>query len=200
MGKKDKAAKSSKTASAAGVCIIDDFLYLGPASAASDAAFLTSKAMTHVISIGHDPPTKLDLRILADPTSITGRATALQYHRLRLVDSGSSLASLEACVDAACVLLEQIRAKKERVFVHCSAGISRSPTVAVAYLMRHWGKTLKEALFAVVDARPAVSPNPEFIVWLKAEEVRIRGGESTLPVDRLPAKQADRLALLRPQQ
>ncbi|KAI9058481.1 phosphatases II [Trametes sanguinea] len=197
MGKKDKAGKSSKAASAAGVCIIEDVLYLGPASAASDAAFLTSKAITHVVSIGHDPPTKLDLRI-TDP--MTGRATALQYHLLRLVDSGSSLAPLEACVDAASELLEQIRAKKERVFVHCSAGISRSPTVVVAYMMRHWEKTLKEALFAVVDARPAVSPNPEFIVWLKEEEVRVRGGESTLSVDRLPAKQADRLALLRPQQ
>ncbi|KAI8986058.1 protein-tyrosine phosphatase-like protein, partial [Trametes punicea] len=175
------------------VCLLDDFLFLGPASAASDSAYLTSKAISHVVSIGHDPPTQLDLRI-TDPT--TGRTSALEYHRLRLVDSGSSLSSLEACVDAACTLLEQIRAQKGRALIHCSAGISRSPTVAVAYMMRHWEKSLKEALYIVVSARPAVSPNPEFVVWLKEEELRIFGGETTLVVDRLPAKQADRVALL----
>ena len=88
-------------------------------------------------------------------------------------------------------------AAKRRALIHCSAGISRSPAVAIAYMMRHHGKTLKEAMCIVVNARPAVSPNPEFIRWLKEEEIRIYG-QGSLFVDRLPAKQADRLALLQP--
>ncbi|KAI0373347.1 phosphatases II [Pilatotrama ljubarskyi] len=191
---KGSSSKAAKEQSRAAACLLEDFLFLGPASAASDAGFLTAKAITHVLSIGQDPPKKLDLHVL-DPVS--GRTTALQYHRLRLVDAGSSASSLQTCVDAASALLERFRSEKGRVLVHGSAGISRSPAVAVGYMMRHHGKTLKEALHVVVSARPAVSPNPEFIGWLKEEEIRLFG-RGTLSVDRLPARQADRLALLLP--
>ncbi|KAI0720682.1 protein-tyrosine phosphatase-like protein [Cerioporus squamosus] len=193
-GSKDAASAKGQSESAA-VCILDDFLFLGPAAAASNAAFLTSNAISHVISIGHDPPTRLELRI-PDPNSLAGKADELQYHRLRLVDSAA--ASPEECVKQAAEILERCRAQKKRVLLHCSAGISRSPTVVVAYLMRHHGMTLKEALYAVISARPAVSPNPHFIEWLKEEEIHVRGGEGTLDVDRLPAKTADRLALVEP--
>ncbi len=197
--KKAKASKDAAPAKgqsdSAAVCILEDFLFLGPAAAASNAAFLTSNAISHVISIGHDPPTRLELRV-PDPHNLTGKTDELQYHRLRLVDSAS--AAPEECTKQAAEILEQCRAQKKRVLVHCSAGISRSPTVIVAYLMRYHGMTLKEALYAVISARPAVSPNPHFIEWLKEEEIRLHGGEGTLDVDRLPAKTTDRLALVEP--
>lgn len=197
--KKAKILKATPVAKvqseSAAVCILDDFLFLGPAAAASNAAFLASNAVSHVISIGHDPPTHLDLRV-PDPGSLSGKTDQLQYHRLRLVDSAAS--SPEDCVKQASEILERCRAQKKRVLLHCSAGISRSPTIVVAYLMRHHDMTLKDALYAVISKRPAISPNPHFVEWLKEEEIRIHGGEGTLNVDRLPAKTADRLMLLEP--
>ena len=83
---------------------------------ASNAAFLTSNAISHVISVGHDPPTRLELRI-PDPNSLTGKTDELQYHRLRLVDSASA-ASPEECVKQAAEILEQCRASSLQCNTH----------------------------------------------------------------------------------
>ena len=202
-GAKD-AAKAASSDSGAGACILDEFLFLGPATAASNSAFLTSNAISHVISIGHDPPTRLELRVRAPGTGLNvppGKTLPLEYHRLRLVDSASAASSsaLDTCVAQASEILERCASQRTRALVHCSAGISRSPTVLAAYLMRHRGMRLKAALYTLARARPAVSPNPHFLAWLQDEEVRIYGGEGSLAgIERLPVKTADRLALLAP--
>lgn len=53
-------------------------------------------------------------------------------------------------------------AQKGLCIVHCFAGVSRSATVVVAYLMmsRHW--KFEEALDFVQQHRPAANPNPNF--------------------------------------
>ena len=66
------------------------------------------------------------------------------YHRLSLSDSVSS--SISKITDPACEVIDgEIAPKKSgatgggRILVHCSAGISRSPMVVTAYLMKHKG-------------------------------------------------------------
>lgn len=51
------------------------------------------------------------------------------------------------------------------VFVHCNAGVSRSPTIVLSYIMRFENKTLKEALNQVQAVRQ-VCPNPGFLQQL----------------------------------
>ena len=55
----------------------------------------------------------------------------------------------------------------DKVFVHCAAGMSRSPTIVIAYLM--WKKQLylNDALNFVRKKRPLVSPNANFMNQLK---------------------------------
>ena len=55
----------------------------------------------------------------------------------------------------------------DKVFVHCAAGMSRSPTIVIAYLM--WKKQLylNDALDFVRKKRPLVSPNANFMNQLK---------------------------------
>merc|ERR1719231_617757 len=48
------------------------------------------------------------------------------------------------------------------VFVHCAAGISRSATVVVAFMMEHGHQSFEDALDAVRQARPQVHPNRGF--------------------------------------
>jgi len=60
------------------------------------------------------------------------------------------------------------------VLVHCFAGISRSATVVVAYIMRKLKLTLDDALGLVTDARPIVCPNEGFIRQLQKYEVEIK--------------------------
>jgi len=66
--------------------------------------------------------------------------------------------------------IEEGRAKNCKVLVHCEGGISRSPTIVIAYLMRYNGMTLKDALEHVSQKRPIISPNMGFMNELKKYE------------------------------
>jgi dual specificity phosphatase 12 len=48
------------------------------------------------------------------------------------------------------------------VLVHCYAGVSRSASVVIAYLMRELGLTMLDALTYCRKRRPIVFPNPGF--------------------------------------
>mmetsp|Transcript_3996 Transcript_3996/g.5987 ORF Transcript_3996/g.5987 Transcript_3996/m.5987 type:complete len:219 (-) Transcript_3996:28-684(-) len=71
--------------------------------------------------------------------------------------------------------IHRARAEKgHNVYVHCSAGISRSSTVTLAYLMCFHGIEFDSALHIARAARPAVSPNNGFRQqleeWQKSEK------------------------------
>ncbi|KAF6744671.1 protein-tyrosine phosphatase-like protein [Ephemerocybe angulata] len=196
------------------------FIYLGPFSAASSSSsrskvpFVTTHAITHVLSIGRSPGRKLD---------------GVVYHRLALNDSET--ASIAATLDAAIEIIDaalECRTRlgggssgsrtvlhrdgalgpsgdnanghgdggtgRTRILVHCSAGVSRSPTIVVGYLMKQRGMTLREALGCVLSVRPQVLPNPGFLAQLKTLEVELTG-MSTVEVDELPKREVDRLAM-----
>ncbi|TCD60753.1 hypothetical protein EIP91_009546 [Steccherinum ochraceum] len=154
------------------------YLFLGPRSAATEP-FLASHDITHVLSIGATPVSPL-------PQTIT-------YTRLPLLDSPR--ASLEKVYDGVAQAINAARDVKGKILVHCSAGMSRSPTVITAYLMKEHGMTLKEALGMVIRKRPAVSPHPGLFVQLKAMELELRGTESLGEVESLPLQRERKMAI-----
>ena len=56
---------------------------------------------------------------------------------------------------------------KEKVLVHCAAGISRSSTIVIAYIMWKNKESLNDAINFVKSKRPAIFPNSGFIDQLK---------------------------------
>lgn len=60
-------------------------------------------------------------------------------------------------------MLEEVRKNNGVVLVHCMAGISRSVTLTIAYLMAHFGMSMQDAYQYVKDKRPAISPNLNFM-------------------------------------
>lgn len=59
--------------------------------------------------------------------------------------------------------------------VYCAAGMSRSPALVMAYLMRYKGTTLREAHRWVQDCRPYVRPNAGFWHQLLRYEKKLYG-------------------------
>lgn len=60
------------------------------------------------------------------------------------------------------------------VLVHCNAGVSRSVTVVVAYLMKTKNMSLKQALDLVKTKRPTMCPNEGFQTLLQSYEDILR--------------------------
>ena len=58
---------------------------------------------------------------------------------------------------------DSVRKNNSAVLVHCLAGISRSPTLAIAYIMQSFYMTSDEAYTYVKRKRPSISPNFNFM-------------------------------------
>ena len=70
--------------------------------------------------------------------------------------------------------------QKGNVLVHCVAGVSRSASVVMAFLVKHRGYTLLEAALSVKRVRNVAYPNWGFWMALRELEVRVRG-ECSIP-------------------
>ena len=59
--------------------------------------------------------------------------------------------------------------------VHCKAGVSRSPTIVIAYLMYACRMSLSEAYSTVRAVRPVISPNLDFMGHLVRFQKTLEG-------------------------
>ncbi|XP_036395415.1 uncharacterized protein LOC118784996 [Megalops cyprinoides] len=126
-------------------------LYLG-AEADVTQDCLSSQGITYVLSVSRCCPQPAFL-----PKS--------QYLRIPINDSlrddllpwiPEALQFIDGAVSLGCSVL-----------VHCAAGVSRSPALAVAYVMYRLGLDLDDAYRFVKERRPSISPNFNFLGQLQ---------------------------------
>ncbi|CAH8580288.1 unnamed protein product [Schistosoma turkestanicum] len=65
-----------------------------------------------------------------------------------------------------------------KTLIHCMAGVSRSSTLILAYLVRHTNMSLADAYQHVRSIRPCIQPNPGFWRQLLEYEEKLRGSRS----------------------
>lgn len=64
-------------------------------------------------------------------------------------------------------LIKEAIERKEAILVHCEAGISRSASIVIGYLIRERKMILKEALSFIQKRRPCIWPNGGFMEQLE---------------------------------
>lgn len=89
----------------------------------------------------------------------------LEYHYIEINDDPTEniFQHFEAATDF-------IHQQKGAVLVHCAAGVSRSSTICIAYLIRYGGFTVEQALVICKIARPVINPNDGFMEQLRKYE------------------------------
>lgn len=102
--------------------------------------------------------------------------------RVALDDDSSSniLAHLDQIVDK---INDVITQRNAHVLVHCVAGVSRSATVVIAYLMKYTHMSLRNAFNYCYGLRPVVRPNNGFMAQLISYEQQLYGRTSVNMVE-----------------
>lgn len=102
------------------------------------------------------------------------------YLRVPIKDSRES--NLIEYFDQVADIIEKTRQEDGKSLVHCVAGVSRSVSLVLAYLMKYAGMTLKTAFHHVRSVRPQVRPNLGFFKQLIEYEQRLYGNTTVAMV------------------
>ncbi|XP_078464483.1 dual specificity protein phosphatase 10-like [Lampetra planeri] len=103
----------------------------------------------------------LVLNVTAHVPHYHAGAGGIAYRRLPASDTHGQ--DLRQYFRPAFLLIEEARRCGCSVLLHCQAGVSRSPTVAIAYVMRLRGLGASDAYAFVRARRAAVAPNLSFM-------------------------------------
>lgn len=133
-----------------------------------DIAQLTQHGVQAVVNLQSDEDLKsrgLDWAVL---WQIYLRA-GLKVTRVPIIDFDPG--DLGRHLSAAVLAVDKHRAKGRKVYVHCNAGMNRSPSVVIAWIAKHRGASLEEAVRWVSD-RHACVPYPDILrVWAQSQGV-----------------------------
>lgn len=130
---------------------IDAGVHVGGYLAAADREYVRRHGFTHI------------LKLFADDPALPGGAVrhpGIRYFVLPAEDEeGFPLARyFPACL----AFIGQALEGGGKVLIHCHMGVSRAPSVALAYLIRLRGLSLDEAWRVVKSRRRQASPNSSF--------------------------------------
>jgi protein-tyrosine phosphatase len=64
-------------------------------------------------------------------------------------------------------IIDKALSKGQHILVHCNAGVSRAPSIVIAYLILKRVMSYDEAFNLVKAARPCIKPNEGFVKQLR---------------------------------
>lgn len=131
-------------------CILDNFLYLGSQDCV-DPEIVGNHKITHILSVG-----------IPMPEGNFNEITSMYVPALDLPETVLTeiLLTSNRFIGAA-------KEQNGKVLVHCNAGVSRSASVVIGYLIMDCGFSFDEAYDLVKMKRSCVRPNDGFLNQLK---------------------------------
>lgn len=141
------------------------YLYLSSYGPSCDQEIMHSLGITHILNLSNIPNSEIF-------PFITYKALAIQ-------DDPS--VDIMTTVSESFEFIEVAVQGNGIVLVHCQAGISRSASIVIAYLMKKFNMNMHEGFSYVKAKRPCVAPNPGFIQQLCQLEL-VLGKEASFSV------------------
>ncbi|KAM9497692.1 uncharacterized protein ACWYII_001453 isoform 1-T2 [Salvelinus alpinus] len=138
------------------------FLFLGNERDAQDLDLLLRLNIGYVVNV----TTHLPLYHLG--------SGLVRYKRLPATDNSKQ--NLRQYFEEVFEFIEEAHQSGRGVLIHCQAGVSRSATIVIAYLMKHTLMTMTDAYKYVRGRRPVVSPNLNFMGQLLEFERDLNSG------------------------
>ncbi|XP_038647410.1 dual specificity protein phosphatase 18-like [Scyliorhinus canicula] len=129
-----------------GLALITRNLYLSNAVASHNQSLLQAGGVTCIISV--------------TPEVISSMFPSTEYINIPVADSPS--AQLKEYFDMVADKIHLVESLHGRTLLHCAAGISRSPTLCLAYLMKYHQMSLLGAHAWLKACRPIIRPNSGF--------------------------------------
>lgn len=140
-------------------------LYLTNFKGADNMDELRRLKCTHIVSVGEE--------FVDDP-----KKAGITFWRLNISDDDDQSEKMSKALRGAAMFLHKALQKKGCAVVHCAAGISRSATVVLGYLVIYKKMTLRDAFGLVHGKRPCIWPNDGFMSALIKLEKKIQGNAS----------------------
>lgn len=131
------------------ISIIYSRIYLGSYTAAANIeSGLHDFGITHILTVGDDMKPSF-------PSMFHYQVFELEDHHLIDISQyfEKSFQFIDLCLN---------ENKNNKILIHCFAGISRSATITIAYLIRTFRMTFSEALEHVRKSRHWINPNTGF--------------------------------------
>ncbi|RWS09647.1 dual specificity protein phosphatase 14-like protein [Dinothrombium tinctorium] len=100
----------------------------------------------------------------------------IDYIKIDVYDEQQS--DLSQYFDMIADKISEVESNGGKTLIHCMAGVSRSSTLVIAYLIKHRRMTLREALIQVKQKRSCVRPINAFLKQLMQFEKQVLGTNS----------------------
>jgi protein-tyrosine phosphatase len=144
--------------------IPDSNVYVGALASAFFLPVLQARNITHIVNVSDEKYHQHDGHV--------------EYLHIKHVPDTSST-NLSRHFGHVVAFIKQATQSGSCVLVHCQAGISRSVTMVVAYLMADLGLSYEDALARVQQVRPQANPNQGFVQQLQEWQVVLQRTKAT---------------------
>ncbi|XP_066993527.1 dual specificity protein phosphatase Mpk3 [Anabrus simplex] len=139
-------------------------LFLGNAANSEDSEALSRHSIKYILNVTPDLP-----NVFEDSGSI-------KYMQIPIADHWSQ--NLASFFPTAIEFIDEARSNEKGVLVHCLAGVSRSVTITVAYLMYKLSLNLNDAFNLVRSRKSNIAPNFHFMEQLYSFERELASRDS----------------------
>lgn len=123
-------------------------LYMGSQDVTQDENLLHKSKITNILSVGIRVP----------------EVKGVKYSFIEALDLPEF--DMKRVFEESTNLIDSVRNTGGSIFVHCNAGVSRSASVVIAYLMKSERLKYQQAYDVIKNARPCIKPNNGFVQQL----------------------------------